>query len=299
MRTQLAAAATLPLLLAGCTAGGWNPATWWGGEEAAAAPAAGTTAFSQALANEYRQFARSEYQQLDTLDSGAFAAKARMAEAGRIPAPEDPRNRGVGTGLQLNPDIDIGTEQRAEAIQGRERLIQALQGGAAERAPQAAARAQVAYDCWVEQLEEGWQRTDIERCRRAFYTALERAAAQPVAAVPPVPADEAGYQVFFGFDSASLTPEGRRIVAAAAQQATARAAPGEVTITGYADRSGPDGYNLQLSERRAEAVKDVLVAQGIPADHIRTTARGEANPVVPTEDGVQQPQNRRAVVDFD
>lgn len=285
MRSMLPLAVLAPLALAACAGGTADrPGT------------AAATPFSQALASEYQAFADSELAQQDWADSAAFREKGRMAATGRVPVPDDPRNRGVGTGLQLNPDIDIGAEQRAEAIQGRERLTGALAGGAPSRNPQAAARAQVAYDCWVEQLEEGWQENDIERCRRAFNTAMGELEARPVAAAAQPAADL--NNVYFAFDSAEVTPQGRAAIAATAREVK-RSQAAEVTVVGHADRSGSDRYNEALSAERAEAVAQELAAQGIPANRIRTQAAGESDLEVPTPDGVPQPQNRRAVIEFD
>jgi outer membrane protein OmpA-like peptidoglycan-associated protein len=57
-----------------------------------------------------------------------------------------------------------------------------------------------------------------------------------------------------------------------------------VRITGYTDRIGTDSYNLKLSERRAKAVKDYLVAQGVEPGRLEAVGRGEANPVVECKD---------------
>ncbi len=259
----------------------------------------GGSPFTEALAQEYRQYARSEYLQLDWPDQALFRDKAAAAARGFPPAPEDPAQRGVGTGVQLHPEVDYGNTQRAEAIQERQRLLTALAGDAPGRNPQAAARAQVAYDCWVEQLEEGWQKDDIERCRGAYRTAMGQLEARPVAQLPPqVPAEMERFQVYFPFDSAQLSPSGQRVIAAAAADIR-RENASQVEVIGHADRAGDDDYNRRLSAQRAQAVKQVLVAQGIPADRIETQARGERDPVVPTPDDVRQPQNRRAVIDFD
>jgi outer membrane protein OmpA-like peptidoglycan-associated protein len=72
-----------------------------------------------------------------------------------------------------------------------------------------------------------------------------------------------------------------------------------VIATGYTDTSGSADYNMGLSLRRAEAVKDVLVGEGIPAQNITTIGRGEADPLVPTGDGVREPQNRRVQIQFE
>lgn len=285
MRKMLPVTALLPLALAACS--GMMP-----GQQAPQTSAASGSSFTQALAGEYQRFADSEQAQMDWPDTGSFRDKARMAAEGRAPVPEDPTQRGVGTGFQLHPEMDIGKEQRGEAIAGRQRLVGALSGEAPRRNPQAAARAQVAYDCWVEQLEEGWQRDDIERCRTAFNTAMAELEARPVAQAPGE-----RLQVYFAFDSATLTPESRQAIASAARDIKSR--PGRIEVDGHADRSGPGPYNEQLSQARARAVRQELVAEGVPPARITTRAYGERAPAVPTPDGVAQPENRRTVVEFD
>jgi outer membrane protein OmpA-like peptidoglycan-associated protein len=83
------------------------------------------------------------------------------------------------------------------------------------------------------------------------------------------------------------------VVRRAAENAR-RGGVSRITITGHADRSGPDAYNMALSQRRANAVRDALVRDGVPGNRITTVARGETQPLVPTPDGVREPQNRRA-----
>lgn len=59
---------------------------------------------------------------------------------------------------------------------------------------------------------------------------------------------------------------------------------GSVRITGYTDRLGTDSYNLRLSEKRAETVKNYLVGKGVPASRLAAIGKGEANPVVQCND---------------
>src|SRR5882757_568930 len=69
-----------------------------------------------------------------------------------------------------------------------------------------------------------------------------------------------------------------------------------ITATGHTDTSGPENYNMALSLRRANAVKDALVREGVPATAIAVVGRGEQGLLVPTPDGVREPQNRRVEI---
>lgn len=70
-----------------------------------------------------------------------------------------------------------------------------------------------------------------------------------------------------------------------------------VLVTGHADRIGKESYNQNLSERRAAAVKDYLVSQGIDAGRIKTAGKGESEPVVACSDvkGKETGKNRQLV----
>lgn len=83
----------------------------------------------------------------------------------------------------------------------------------------------------------------------------------------------------FAFNSATLSmPQPRLDEIAAALSADPSIT--DVDITGYADRLGSAQYNLKLSERRANAVRDYLVARGIDGARLKAYGKGEANPVV-------------------
>jgi hypothetical protein len=64
-------------------------------------------------------------------------------------------------------------------------------------------------------------------------------------------------------------------------------------VLGHADVRGPKGYNLKLSQRRAELVKQYLVSQGIPADKIQTRAQGKDRELSPSEVAKLQNQDRQ------
>ncbi|QPI49524.1 OmpA family protein [Massilia antarctica] len=87
----------------------------------------------------------------------------------------------------------------------------------------------------------------------------------------------------FAFNSATLNGEQPRLDEIAA---ALLADPGitDVDISGYADRLGSVKYNLKLSERRANAVRDYLVAKGVDGARLKAYGKGEANPVVSCTD---------------
>ncbi|WP_431268055.1 OmpA family protein [Dankookia sp. P2] len=97
------------------------------------------------------------------------------------------------------------------------------------------------------------------------------------------------YLVFFDWDRADLTTRAREIVSEAAQNAR-RVQTTRIEVAGHADRSGTPAYNQRLSQRRGEAVAAKLVRQGIARSEISVTAFGESRPLVPTADGVREPQ---------
>ena len=103
--------------------------------------------------------------------------------------------------------------------------------------------------------------------------------------------------VFFDWDRADITPQAASILDNAAEQyrATGNA---QVVLAGHADRSGSDQYNVGLSQRRAENVRQYLAGRGIPEGVMRTEAFGESRPAVETADGVREPQNRRVEITF-
>jgi OOP family OmpA-OmpF porin len=95
----------------------------------------------------------------------------------------------------------------------------------------------------------------------------------------------------FDFNKATLRPDGRAAVRTAAD--TLKGTKERVTVTGYTDSVGSDAYNLKLSERRANTVRDALVAEGIAADRITTKGMGESNPVASNDTAEGRAQNRR------
>jgi OmpA-OmpF porin, OOP family len=123
----------------------------------------------------------------------------------------------------------------------------------------------------------------------------------PIAAppAPPAPPPEVRkvFLVFFDWDKDTITPEGMQIVQQAAN-AWHAGVPVTIQVTGYTDRSGSPGYNLRLSQRRANNVAAALERLGVPRSNMTISGRGENDNRVPTAAGVREPQNRRVEIVF-
>ena len=104
----------------------------------------------------------------------------------------------------------------------------------------------------------------------------------------------AGDRVLFAYDSSDISPEGQQTLTR--QSGWLKRYPNiAVLIEGHADERGTREYNLSLGERRAEAVKNSLMALGISASRISTISYGKERPEVPHSDEQSYAQNRRAV----
>ena len=103
-----------------------------------------------------------------------------------------------------------------------------------------------------------------------------------------------GDRVFFATDSSDPGPEGLKVLQRQAEWL--RQYPNvTVTIEGHCDERGTREYNLGLGNRRAYAVKTLLVAQGVPAERIATISYGKERPAATGSDEASWAQNRRAV----
>ncbi|WP_067556419.1 OmpA family protein [Oceanibaculum pacificum] len=251
----------------------------------------GASEFNQALTLEYRDLANFEEKEMyDWPDAVRWSEKGLAASRNELVLPEE------------LSQWDLPSDKVPELTQARARLMTALDNTARTKAPVPAAQAQVLFDCWVEQQEENWQWNHIAACRDRFLQAMKEvdAAMAPKAAPAPqpaaTPAPSGPYTVLFAFDSAQLTPDGLRMVRNAATAARNQNLP--IGVIGHADASGPNDYNMRLSIRRAESVRDALVADGIAASRITTSGQGESDLAVPTPDGVREQANRRVVILF-
>jgi len=99
--------------------------------------------------------------------------------------------------------------------------------------------------------------------------------------------------VYFDFDSYSLSSEAKGTLESNANELKAISA-GTITIEGHCDERGTKAYNLALGEKRANAAKDYLVALGVNASRINTVSYGKERPFADGHDESAWAKNRRA-----
>ncbi|AWB47659.1 peptidoglycan-associated lipoprotein Pal [Gemmobacter aquarius] len=103
-----------------------------------------------------------------------------------------------------------------------------------------------------------------------------------------------GDRVLFLVDQSTLSPEGRNILIGQAQWLQSN--PGyAIIIEGHADEQGTREYNLALGARRASAVQDFLISQGVQPSRMQTVSYGKERPIEVCSEEACYAKNRRAV----
>lgn len=185
-------------------------------------PEGGTPdAFDLALGDAYQILAEVERAEFDWRDSDTFFARAAAARAGVSPPPEDLANR------------DLDEAALAELAPARDDLVAVLEGGGRLLAPEAAAAAQAAFDCWAQEAEEAHQEVDIAACRARLTEAQKEAAdalQSSLVVLLPAKADKAQGAVVVGGAGEAAVTLGEPYAAAVAAEAALTDA-GEVNRT--------------------------------------------------------------------
>ena len=257
--------------------------------------------FNALLYTGYVKISSKEIAEYDYRDSDRFAVRAAAAAAGADVVPTTLEER------------YLPADKREELSKARARLVAMLERDGGGKAPEVAARAQISFECWMQEQEEGHQPDDIAACRNAFYNSVIAAevALRPPVPPPPEPAFEPEpepafepepepsyvtyYVVFFEFDSAELSKAGKTTLDEAAATAL-EMRPYKILIRGHTDRAGPESYNLGLSEARALSVAHYLIDRGAGRFVIDVEGLGESEPIAKTSDNVRDGRNRRTEV---
>ncbi|TAL28230.1 MAG: peptidoglycan-associated lipoprotein Pal [Alphaproteobacteria bacterium] len=105
---------------------------------------------------------------------------------------------------------------------------------------------------------------------------------------------EIGDRVFFGYDQYDLTPQARTTLEN--QSKWMKTYPNvNLMVEGHADERGTREYNLALGEKRAMAVRNYLIANGVESGRVQTISYGKERPAVLGSDETSWAQNRRGV----
>jgi outer membrane protein OmpA-like peptidoglycan-associated protein len=226
--------------------------------------------FNGSLAKEYTELGRrAAYNDVLWLNSTAYIAKAKQAEAGVTPAPWTPAEVGVG----------------GDAVGMYDEVVATINANKDAR-PSECARAQAMWDQYLEALRGG----DSFCVKPADAKAMLDEALAACGKRGP-----ANFIVYFGFDKSNLTDVARSTIdeVVAAVQAMGTSA---LSIVGHTDTVASVEYNQGLSERRANRVAEALAERGVPADAMTLAGRSELELAVPTADNVKEPLNRRVEI---
>lgn len=134
--------------------------------------------------------------------------------------------------------------------------------------------------------------SDANRTYQSSADEVKERFAQALAAQPPRPN---AYVLYFEAGGNVLTQESQRALTTIRQEISERPAS-EVMVIGHTDRVGSVEGNDQLSLKRAEAIRELLIESGVPAEKLEAVGRGEREPLVMTADEVDEPKNRRVEI---
>ena len=178
--------------------------------------------------------------------------------------------------------------------------------------PKNLAKAISSLDCWSEQEEEKWQTWDIEKCKNNFHTAMhevykniesyniskektsEEENTSNVTIVTQNEKKEIMQIIYFDFDNSKLSEVSKSVLINFLDKN--KNSVSRFIILGHTDTMGSKEYNISLSIRRAEAVKEILLKEGIVEKNIAILGKGEEKTAVRTPDETKHPANRRAEV---
>lgn len=139
--------------------------------------------------------------------------------------------------------------------------------------------------------------TDVEEAPAAEQTAPEPeevAVQEPVPVAEPEPEMPLASVFYFDYDDATLRPYAIEALEEHAERLKTNSQV--IRIEGHADERGTEAYNQELGQRRAEAVRDLLISKGVSASQIQTVSYGEKNPDITGSGEPVWQKNRRVVL---
>jgi len=183
--------------------------------------------------------------------------------------------------------------------------------------PMNLAKAISSLDCWSEQQEENWQIWDINSCKEDFLktmhniyekiaseekiidnndqiSKLENTTSDDVTIVTKNKTNEVMQIIYFDFDKFNLSNVSKNKINSFITKNGSQI--NEYLVIGHTDTKGSKNYNLSLSIKRAEVVKEILIDYGIKSSSIKILGRGEETLAIQTPDDTKQPANRRVEI---
>tara|TARA_B100001059_G_scaffold51280_1_gene44804 strand:- start:2071 stop:3033 length:963 start_codon:yes stop_codon:yes gene_type:complete len=272
--------------------------------------------FSQALSDAYLEFALYEMNEMhDEIDSSYFAEKGYKARIGQEVLPE----------LINNWDIDMVFLD--EVNNKRKELISTLNSNRAKDFPILSARTQLGFDCWLEQLEESWQKDHIKKCYDMMNTGLETLSQsninhnrdivektiikkknikkvitekEEIKEIKEIKNivnvdDKLKFEIYFAHNMYKLSNDIKYSIKKIYDNYIGTN-NFTIEVIGHTDRSGSEQYNITLSKLRANSVKKYLKSLGIMEERISTFYFGEKKPKIITKDGIKEKINRRVEI---
>ncbi|RFP08729.1 OmpA family protein [Duganella sp. BJB488] len=218
--------------------------------------------------------AAAQKESLNEIDKLAYIAKQKIATAQEVAKQKQAENEMANAGRQRD---EIRLEQRtAEANQAKSQANLAKADADAARA-QADAAANSARDEAAKNAALQQQLADLQakQTDRGIVITLN--------------------DVLFNVDRAELSAEGMRTVQKMAD-VLLQEPQSAVLIEGFTDSTGTASHNLELSQRRAESVRNALIGLGVPSNKIATRGYGEAYPVASNADAGSRQLNRRVEI---
>ena len=265
--------------------------------------------FKSELSSAYRDFALYEADQMyDWFDARKFARKALSAYKNQTTPPEDPDNWNL-----LPTDREVVKDAHV-------RLNEILSNSSYSLYPYKAASAQVSFDCWLEQLEEGWQLDHIAECKKKFdlaiqsFEELKETNKEISTSITSVVSEslkrkeicikegkisdkKSLFTLHFPHGLAGLRDEVQSTLDNSINYIDSGKAY-TIMVSGHTDRSGSDDLNLNLSFQRAYNVWQYLIGLGASPKNIWISAHGELSAKFSIRDGQREERDRRAIVEI-
>ena len=258
--------------------------------------------FQQHLVNNYKQKATFEAEEMHDWNSAKlYSEKALRALDGKKIYPE----KITYWNIPLDKTKDIKT--------GYNNLL-SIYEDALTIDSKNLAKAISSLDCWSEQEEEKWQTWDIENCKNDFHSAMhelynkisnensvreskeikEEDNGNDITVVTQNHEKEIIQIIYFDFDDSTLSEVSKITLNYFLDKNKNEIS--RYLIIGHTDTKGTNDYNLNLSYKRAEVVKKILLNEGMSEKDISILGKGENELAVNTPDEMKHPANRRVEV---